>query len=100
MLARRLVERHGFVTALRKASDRTDRYRVASWDGTGPVVTHPGRWLVWSTVTKAILAMPVPAGHELDRDALWTAIRLGYLTPEGERVASAETPAAIAGAAA
>lgn len=72
-LARRLVERHGFVRALRKASDRTDRYRTSNRH-----VTHPHRWLVWSTVTRAILAMPVPAAGELDREALLTAVRLGY----------------------
>lgn len=74
-IARKLVERHGFLTALRKASDRLDRYRPRTHDA---AIAEPGRLTVWTTITQNILAMPIPAASELSPSALHTAVRLGY----------------------
>jgi hypothetical protein len=52
-LAQRLAARHGRLVAIRKAHDRAQRYRAI--EGNEPIVTHPFRWLLWTTVLAQLL---------------------------------------------
>lgn len=74
-IARLLMEKYGFLEALRRASDRFDRYRAES--AGGDVCTHAERWVYWDLVTESILER-APAAYAMPRSDLMTIVRHRY----------------------
>lgn len=55
-IARLLVEKHGRVRAIARATARAHRYAFLARDEY--VVTHPFRWLIWTTVLAQLVGVP------------------------------------------